>query len=102
MQREHLGGERLEGGGWTTPGSKPFCIETPIGNIGIVICYDGDFPELARVTTLQHTHTPAAATVSSPLPPSHVNVIAVPVSVRPRTMICLYSRSRHPPAPHLG
>ncbi|MBP7635763.1 carbon-nitrogen hydrolase family protein [Candidatus Ozemobacteraceae bacterium] len=45
--------ERLEGGGWTTPGSKPFCIETPIGNIGIVICYDGDFPELARVTTLQ-------------------------------------------------
>ncbi|RCK80493.1 MAG: Aliphatic amidase amiE [Candidatus Ozemobacter sibiricus] len=45
--------ERREAGGWTTPGHKPLCVETPIGNIGIVICYDGDFPELARVTTLQ-------------------------------------------------
>lgn len=45
--------ERREGGGWTTPGRRPCCIETPIGRIGIVICYDGDFPELARVTALQ-------------------------------------------------
>ncbi len=45
--------ERREGGGWTTPGTAPCCIDTPIGRIGIVICYDGDFPELARVTTLQ-------------------------------------------------
>lgn len=45
--------ERLEGGGWTTPGNKSCCIDTPIGKIGIVICYDGDFPELARVTALQ-------------------------------------------------
>lgn len=44
--------ERLAAGGWTTPGSRPFCVETPIGKIGIVICYDGDFPELSRVTTL--------------------------------------------------
>ena len=44
--------ERLEGGGWTTPGSTPFCVDTPLGRIGIVICYDGDFPELARATTL--------------------------------------------------
>ncbi|MCX7828259.1 MAG: carbon-nitrogen hydrolase family protein [Thermanaerothrix sp.] len=44
--------ERLEGGGWTTPGHEPFCVKTELGNIGIVICYDGDFPELARVTTL--------------------------------------------------
>jgi predicted amidohydrolase len=44
--------ERLEGGGWTTPGDRPFCVETPLGKIGIVICYDGDFPELARVTAL--------------------------------------------------
>ncbi|MEK7107169.1 MAG: carbon-nitrogen hydrolase family protein [Patescibacteria group bacterium] len=35
--------ERLEGGGWTTPGSQPCCLETSIGRIGIVICYDGDF-----------------------------------------------------------
>lgn len=44
--------ERLEGGGWTTPGHEPLCVKTELGNIGIVICYDGDFPELARVTTL--------------------------------------------------
>ncbi len=45
--------ERLEGDrGWTTPGRTPFCVETPIGRIGIVICYDGDFPELARATAL--------------------------------------------------
>ena len=44
--------ERREGGGWTTPGNKPCCLNTAIGKIGIVICYDGDFPELARVTTL--------------------------------------------------
>ncbi|MBI4859062.1 MAG: protein kinase [Candidatus Riflebacteria bacterium] len=45
--------ERIEGGGWTTPGRSACCVETPIGRIGIVICYDGDFPELARVTALQ-------------------------------------------------
>ncbi len=45
--------ERLEGGGWTTPGSQSACFDTPIGKIGIVICYDGDFPELARVTALK-------------------------------------------------
>jgi predicted amidohydrolase len=45
--------ERLEVGGWTTPGREPFSIETSIGNIGVVICYDGDFPELARVTALK-------------------------------------------------
>ena len=45
--------ERREAGGWTTPGKKAACFETPIGHIGIVICYDGDFPELARCTTLK-------------------------------------------------
>jgi predicted amidohydrolase len=45
--------ERLEGGGWTTPGRAAFCAETRTGRIGIVICYDGDFPELARVTALK-------------------------------------------------
>lgn len=45
--------ERLEAGGWTTPGSEPFSVVTRIGRIGIVICYDGDFPELARVTALE-------------------------------------------------
>ena len=45
--------ERKDLGGWTTPGNKTCCVETPIGKIGMVICYDGDFPELARVTALK-------------------------------------------------
>jgi len=45
--------ERTSAGGWTTPGNESFCIETPKAKIGIVICYDGDFPELARVTALK-------------------------------------------------
>ena len=45
--------ERItDGSGWTTPGNEPFCMETEIGKIGIIICYDGDFPELSRVTAL--------------------------------------------------
>ena len=38
--------------GWTTPGSTPLCVETRFGKLGVVICYDGDFPELSRVTAL--------------------------------------------------
>jgi len=35
------------------PGDKPFQVyETPIGNIGIHICYDCNFPESARIMTL--------------------------------------------------
>ena len=35
------------------PGDKPFQIhQTPIGNIGMHICYDCNFPESARVMTL--------------------------------------------------
>lgn len=46
--------ERLSGaGGWTTPGTSAFCADTKIGRVGIVICYDGDFPELVRVTALR-------------------------------------------------
>lgn len=45
--------ERLGGGGWTTPGSDTLVVKTKLGNIGIIICYDGDFPELSRVLALQ-------------------------------------------------
>ncbi|MDR0966313.1 MAG: carbon-nitrogen hydrolase family protein [Myxococcales bacterium] len=38
--------------GWTTPGHAPLCVETRLGKIGVIICYDGDFPELSRVTAL--------------------------------------------------
>ncbi len=40
--------ERKSAGGWSTPGTKPMVVETELGNIGLMICYDGDFPELAR------------------------------------------------------
>lgn len=42
--------ERVEGGGWTTPGDKAEVFRTDLANIGMIICYDGDFPDL--VTTL--------------------------------------------------
>jgi len=41
-----------EGCGWSTPGRDPVVIETPLANIGIIICYDGDFPELARAEAI--------------------------------------------------
>lgn len=45
--------ERIQpGAGWSTPGRDPVCIETPLANIGLTICYDGDFPELYRAEAL--------------------------------------------------
>lgn len=38
---------------FVTPGDEPFRVyETPLGRIGLNICYDGSFPEPARVMTL--------------------------------------------------
>ena len=45
--------ERLGGGGWTTPGKEAVVVETKLGKIGMMICYDGDFPELSRVLAIQ-------------------------------------------------
>lgn len=45
--------ERLGGGGWTTPGAAAEVYETEIGAVGMVICYDGDFPELSRVLAVK-------------------------------------------------
>jgi predicted amidohydrolase len=45
--------ERKEGGGWTTPGNETLVIDTKLGRIGMIICYDGDFPELSRVLALK-------------------------------------------------
>ncbi|MBB6216904.1 putative amidohydrolase [Anaerosolibacter carboniphilus] len=45
--------ERLGGGGWTTPGEDTVVVETKLGKIGMIICYDGDFPELSRVLALK-------------------------------------------------
>lgn len=40
--------ERQAAGGWSTPGTEPLVVQTPIAAIGLTICYDGDFPELYR------------------------------------------------------
>jgi predicted amidohydrolase len=33
---------------WVEPGTKAEVFETPFAKIGIIICYDGDYPELSR------------------------------------------------------
>ena len=45
--------ERLEGGGWTTPGTEITVCQLPFAKVGIIICYDGDFPELSRALALE-------------------------------------------------
>lgn len=46
--------ERIRGEqGWTTPGSQAVVCELPFAKVGLIICYDGDFPELSRVLALK-------------------------------------------------
>jgi len=45
--------ERLARGGWTTPGDRAVVVPTRLGKIGMILCYDGDFPELSRACALQ-------------------------------------------------
>ncbi len=45
--------ERKAAGGWAEPGDAAPVIETDIGRIGVVICFDGDFPELTRLLAVQ-------------------------------------------------
>ena len=45
--------EIVTGGGWVTPGDDSCVVETELGRIGLMICFDGDFPELARISALQ-------------------------------------------------
>jgi predicted amidohydrolase len=44
--------ERLSDGGWCSPGRQPVAVETELANIGLTICYDGDFPELYRAEAI--------------------------------------------------
>ncbi len=45
----YLGSDRF-----LTPGNLPFTVcQTPYGRLGWIICYDGSFPECARVLALQ-------------------------------------------------
>jgi len=40
-------------GGWVTPGDEVSVVETPLGRIGQIICFDGDYPELSRITAVR-------------------------------------------------
>lgn len=44
--------EMRERGGWATPGDEVCVVETDLGRIGMIICFDGDYPELSRITAL--------------------------------------------------
>jgi predicted amidohydrolase len=48
-----FGGERADRGGWVTPGSDVLVVDTPLGKIGVIICFDGDYPELSRITAVR-------------------------------------------------
>jgi deaminated glutathione amidase len=39
-------------GGWVTPGDDCCVVSTELGRIGLMVCFDGDFPELARIMAL--------------------------------------------------
>ncbi|MEM3365383.1 MAG: carbon-nitrogen hydrolase family protein [Candidatus Methanomethyliaceae archaeon] len=45
--------ERFEEGGWTIAGNNAEVFTTDIAKIGLMICYDGDFPELSRTYALK-------------------------------------------------
>jgi beta-ureidopropionase len=46
-------GERRDFGGWTEVGTQAEVYETELGTIGMIICYDGDFPELSRLLAVK-------------------------------------------------
>ncbi len=45
--------ERCDCGGWVTVGNRADVFETALGSIGMIICYDGDFPELSRLLAIK-------------------------------------------------
>jgi predicted amidohydrolase len=46
-------GERRDTGGWAEVGTQVEVYETELGTIGMIICYDGDFPELSRLLAVK-------------------------------------------------
>jgi predicted amidohydrolase len=46
-------GERRDAGGWVTPGDSVSVVETSFAKIGFTICFDGDYPELARIQAVE-------------------------------------------------
>lgn len=45
--------EHVDGGGWVTPGDSVTVVDTDLGKIGMIICFDGDYPELSRIQAVQ-------------------------------------------------
>lgn len=45
--------ERRDGGGWALVGQRADVFKTPLADIGMIICYDGDFPELSRLLAVK-------------------------------------------------
>jgi beta-ureidopropionase len=45
--------ERRSHGGWVCVGTAAEVYETELGTIGMIICYDGDFPELSRILAVK-------------------------------------------------
>jgi len=45
--------ERCDCGGCVTVGNRADVFETALGTIGMIICYDGDFPELSRLLAVK-------------------------------------------------
>jgi len=39
--------------GWTKAGRSADVFETRLGAVGMIICYDGDFPELCRLLAVK-------------------------------------------------
>jgi predicted amidohydrolase len=46
-------GEDRGGGGWVTAGDRAVVVDTPLARLGLMICFDGDYPELARIEAVQ-------------------------------------------------
>lgn len=40
-------------GGWVTPGEEVCVVDTGLGRIGLMICFDGDYPEVARIQAVR-------------------------------------------------
>jgi deaminated glutathione amidase len=53
-RKTHLfAGEGRADGGWVTPGADAVVLRTELGSLGLMICFDGDYPELCRVMAVR-------------------------------------------------